>query len=441
MRAHFHYFIIFLSIWGIAVSMLQTKSVAQDFNHTDFIDDLYAQSTLEGDILTGQKSLPIYKDGRIKFVLKDSGIAQYAVSFNYIIENEVVGTFDYDPWVQTIDLRSKTSLLARNISEITRRINRRILTGNNVKDPFLNELLKLRRKKRWSIKDRIHWEKNLSQIVSNEIDKVKTLNIYRTTPKGQSQRRAKHLNELDEDIKNGTTNIEFDCEQMSVIKGIIIQNVENKILPAYSRQTQLKSNLNYYYVTGEVSYGNDTSNGSGGHAFILTPTLNIIESTNRREQNYVNYNYRLNTHNNLSIASVLSGTPLVTVDSFTGDLDIYFTRSFIKTNMNATRSKAARNPSIVKIQNAVNDRTAYFNLLAEHTRTKNWPAGWVYTNPDNMINNFYNVYFVKISSKATAEKLTPVIQHAYMLTQGKIGNPFQGTQFEKIGTQAIKDIR
>ena len=145
---------------------------------------------------------------------------------------------------------------------------------------FLQELLG---KGKWDRDDRIIWERNISQIIAEEVDKIPGFGEYRTTSRIQFQRSAKKrpicLNDLSSDIENNTMDIEFDCEAMTTVEGIMLQQMDNMYLPTTAPKGDLKTISNYFYVTGAVEYACGTK---GAHAFIQSSaTGSIIEKTHK----------------------------------------------------------------------------------------------------------------------------------------------------------------
>ncbi len=131
-------------------------------------------------------------------------------------------------------------------------------------------------KQEWSKEDRIVWEKNLAEIVSEQTAKIPGLDTYRNEDDYGGVTRYNRVNNLSKDIEDNTAEIEFDCETMSITEGVILQKLENHYLdstvPGYKAATA------YFYGTGELVAGVGVE--KGGHAFIVSAiTGNIIEGT------------------------------------------------------------------------------------------------------------------------------------------------------------------
>ncbi len=134
----------------------------------------------------------------------------------------------------------------------------------------------------WNKDDRIEWEREVAYIVSEEVDKITGLDRYRVAAPelkyDQAERRATRLNDISADIENDTTDYEVDCETFSIVKGLILQQVDNYYLPPKASEGDYKAVTNYFYVSGVVSVNRQSS--FGGHAYILSPvTLGVIEAT------------------------------------------------------------------------------------------------------------------------------------------------------------------
>lgn len=161
------------------------------------------------------------------------------------------------------------------------------------------ELSDLLEKPVWDRQDRVRWERELSRIVSEEMDKVPGLDSYRHRPlEGLdapiADVRATRLNDLSVDIENNTTTIEHDCETMSIIEGIVLRNVEHDLLPAYEAvaEDNLRYAGSYFYVRGNASL-NVRVREPGGHAWIASSvTGNFIEATYDPSTHSRNRQYR-----------------------------------------------------------------------------------------------------------------------------------------------------
>lgn len=163
----------------------------------------------------------------------------------------------------------------RAIEEIRQNVFERIESS-----PELQELLA---KDSWSREDRVAWEKGVSEIVNDEHKEIPGLSNYRNSTDVDDypdvERRASRLNDLSSDIENETAYIEHDCESMSVLEGVILQQVDNAFLPESSESGDFKVSSNYFYMTGRTNF-NPEYNGDGAHAFIVSSaTANVIEAT------------------------------------------------------------------------------------------------------------------------------------------------------------------
>ncbi len=157
--------------------------------------------------------------------------------------------------------------------------------------PELQEVLK---KNSWSHEDRVVWEKGVSEIISDQVHSIAGLKEYRSSSPSENlsgghevANRGNTLNYLSQDIKDGTSKMEFDCEQMSAVKGALLQMADNHFLGGGNENSGLKKSHDYYYTTGN-SYGKDDGGALFvGHAYITSSaTGNIIEAT-RDADNYL----------------------------------------------------------------------------------------------------------------------------------------------------------
>ena len=141
----------------------------------------------------------------------------------------------------------------------------------------------LLQKDRWGKDDRVMWERNVSWITAEEVDRVPGLGEYRTISciAGDKlpKKRPVRLNALSSDIEKDVTDIEFNCESMAAVEGVILQQMDNVFLPSESEEGDFKVISNYFYVVGGADFG---SGIRGGHAFIQSSaTGSIIEATNK----------------------------------------------------------------------------------------------------------------------------------------------------------------
>lgn len=203
--------------------------------------------------------VPLYQRGIIP-VTSDSNL----VSMNHIIETGYA-PFSVSQVPQqnySIDL-SRDDALTRSMIEIRERAER-VLQNSAVIQSMLSE-------EEWTKDERAVYEETISNIVTDEVDKVPGLDRYRTPDfefnTDPTTRNVTLLNDLSEDIEHHTSNVRFDCGVESMIKGIIIQQIENEMLPSVANDGGYKSAMPYFLAT------------NWNHAFIFTPAGNIIEAT------------------------------------------------------------------------------------------------------------------------------------------------------------------
>lgn len=141
------------------------------------------------------------------------------------------------------------------------------------RSPTLQRLLE---KESWTDTDQQQWDALVLSYVQ-AINVVPGLDRYRTQGDENENQllRPLRLNELSEDMDNGTYNIEFDCEAMTLTELVIMQKVANELLSDEQRPL-------YFYSTGEIEQGD---NDIGRHAFGLSVSprtqkvLGIVEGT------------------------------------------------------------------------------------------------------------------------------------------------------------------
>lgn len=156
-------------------------------------------------------------------------------------------------------------------------------------DPDLQALLD---KDSWSREDRVQWERSVSAIVNEEHLKMPGLSAYRNgsmvnDPENEGEkipayptveRRASRLNDLSLDIENDTQTIVYSCETMSVFEGVILQQIDNEMLPDSAPDGDLKEGANYFYVVGRVNFEVGKSVSDIPHAWVVSSaTTNVID--------------------------------------------------------------------------------------------------------------------------------------------------------------------
>src|SRR5262249_15184611 len=148
-------------------------------------------------------------------------------------------------------------------------------------DPKCEALLQ---KKSWTRDDRVLWERQIAFHAAESRCAVPGLADYRTSAGGPALKHSNSLNsDLSPDINPPRRNpaakpaAELDCKEMSLIEGIAIQNAENYFLKGQKGGPgNFKTPGNYFYMRGGVS---GQPKEVDGHAFIYTPSGNIVEAT------------------------------------------------------------------------------------------------------------------------------------------------------------------
>lgn len=145
------------------------------------------------------------------------------------------------------------------------------------------ELQRLIEKESWTDADQKRWDRIVSAYVQ-EIDEQPGLNEYRTFGLEDYDpfQLSRRINDLSSDIDNGTQEVEYDCEAMSITELALMQSMANEFLSDEQRPL-------YYYVSGEIYQHGDDDIGEHAFGISVSPrTLNVlavIEGTSR----YVSY--------------------------------------------------------------------------------------------------------------------------------------------------------
>jgi hypothetical protein len=228
-----------------------------------------------------------------------------------MVDSGIVSIYSLDPRDlnrdpdETIDLSAKDEFVS-SLVKITDASSRRV-----ARSPKLQNLLA---KTTWSMRDRVTWEREITQIVSEERHGIPGLKLYRSTFDSDhpARIRAKSLNELASDISRNTADIQFDCEQMSAVDGIVLQRIENAALAG---GRGLKAPASYLRVTGFLftewdQWKFEDPFVAGNHVYLMSPTTgNIIEATADPTENETVY--REPAKGTWSVQDYLSGRDLI----------------------------------------------------------------------------------------------------------------------------------
>lgn len=183
------------------------------------------------------------------------------------------------------------------------------------------ELSALLQKDSWDRDDRIAWERDASRIVSEIAAETPGLDDYRYVESGKdlltAESRPPLLNALSDDIdaaKNGdfvnTNMIEYDCEAMAITEGLILQRVENALLPDNAPTGEFKQSFDYFTVSGQRYNGlaEDQLSKGGYHQFnVSSATFNAFEPTVNKGSTY-----RVNIDPNYSAEDFIAGKEIIT---------------------------------------------------------------------------------------------------------------------------------
>lgn len=225
------------------------------------------------------------------------------ISFGRILTNERIERYRNSKDNYYFDLDAKDALtdaideILENTLEVA------------AKDTQITQLLA---KEVWDRDDRVNWERRMSDIISKEMDKIKGLDKYRTeTNDDDKTTRDENMNTLSSDIENNETAYEFDCEAMSIIEGITIQQAEHALLPHSEDCNIYKAVADYYYVAGTRS-DSHSDQMEYGHAYIVSGiTGNAIEATSDPSNSHRGP-YRESIDPDYTFDHLVNGIPLVT---------------------------------------------------------------------------------------------------------------------------------
>jgi hypothetical protein len=165
------------------------------------------------------------------------------------------------------------------------------------------DLQALRNNADWTDADRRYWDSHVADIVSDVVHRTPGLDMYRTEAGEKPVPRTRHLNDISQDMRDGTHNKEFDCEAMSIVKIVLIQRMADHNLQADQASK-------YFYVSGMVEFG-VYEDSPGGHAFIVTEKNGMV--TGIVEATEDSYTFRRPAEQ-LSFADFTRGHEIVTRD-------------------------------------------------------------------------------------------------------------------------------
>ena len=205
------------------------------------------------------------------------------VSFRYVLEHGTApftGAEDFD---LTVDL-DVDDAYNNAVNEIRETVSNRI-TNPDPDDAQGQEMNALLNKQPWDMEDRENWERGLSEMTSEEMANHPGLDNYRSSapalnPDGSVSSNEGNVNDLSVDVENGTSTLEFDCDTMSFTEGMILQSIEDDLLPPQSEveSGDLRYAGEYHLMPNNVSFG--PNQDVGYHAAIASSvTGNIIEGT------------------------------------------------------------------------------------------------------------------------------------------------------------------
>ncbi len=165
------------------------------------------------------------------------------------------------------------------------------------------DLQALRNKADWTDADRRYWDSNVADIIATIVHTTPGLDMYRTEAGDHPVPRTRHLNDISQDMRDGTHKKEFDCEGMSIVKIVLLQRMADRNLHAEQASK-------YFYVSGMVEFG-IYEDDPGGHAFIVTEKNGMVTGIVEATEDY--FTFRRPT-GELSFADFTRGREIVTRD-------------------------------------------------------------------------------------------------------------------------------
>jgi hypothetical protein len=202
-----------------------------------------------------------------------------AVNFNYILGKGDIRVLEKD-WVsriingpnQSIDVYAQDSF-GCSLENIKNRVLEAMRGDGRVQ--------KLLQDPHWSKTEREAYEHILAETTSEIVNDTVGFGEIKNDNEKQFK-HPDHLNDISEDLDtlgDGIQKYETECETFSTIEGCVLQMVEHELLASYQHndETAWKRPLNYFRTDGLMSF--DRTDPFGGHAWLVTPTGNIIEST------------------------------------------------------------------------------------------------------------------------------------------------------------------
>ena len=271
---------------------------------------------------------------------------EHAISFNYILKTGQIlrqGTDPNDPdpnVVQRLNVEDTSNPFIQQIDSIRDGIVRDVKSDTPSTDSKIAALQALYKKDSWDMNDRVAWEKNLTELVSDRVTTDLKLGDYRNaadTKKYGNIVPLSDLTQLQED-EGSLKQHEWDCKAQSAVKGVIIQMAENNLLPPAARPGSEKSAGTYYEMNGEMQ---QDASGPGGHAYVASSrTGNIFEATNGLYKNNLHQTPGPDAFRSLTVGAA---------DDYSAGLDVtvYGAGSHSDGGMNNAFNNASHDPAYI----------------------------------------------------------------------------------------------
>lgn len=259
------------------IPLIFAEDVREVFNEAANYDKEPHEMVLNTEKVDGQYAAVI----SAQYILETGRVPSYAPlsGASFFIGNYHIDWESDDSYTQAIETVT---------ADVIERIER---------SPTLRNLVE---KESWTDEDQQTWDRLVLSYIQ-AVNTVPGLDRYRTQGDDEDENnllRPLRLNELSKDMDNGTYNIEFDCEAMTLTELMIIQKVANQILSDEQRPL-------YFYSTGEIEQGD---NEVGRHAFGLSVSprtqmvLGVIEGTST----FLSY---AQAHEDISFEDYVEGEP------------------------------------------------------------------------------------------------------------------------------------
>lgn len=130
----------------------------------------------------------------------------------------------------------------------------------------------------WSRDERAYWEATLAGAILDEMTQVPLLGVYRTNRQlspitGEPVLPTSSINAL-------TANHEFDCDKQTTVLALMMQQIENQLLPAEAADATSYHRQGQYFMGGGIIAAEGIEGYTAPHAWLTSSaTGNIVDVT------------------------------------------------------------------------------------------------------------------------------------------------------------------